>query len=74
MEKPPANIDHTWCRRRDRLTAQRIDVSLVFLEMLGAADASEYLARCEVPAGISSRVLVDGRGRRRDGDCWLQNG
>ncbi|MES2347305.1 MAG: hypothetical protein V4641_07015 [Pseudomonadota bacterium] len=70
MEKPPANIDHTWCRRRDRLTAQRIDVGLVFLEMLGATDAAEYLAQSRVPDRIAERVLV-GAGRRRDGDCWL---
>jgi hypothetical protein len=70
MENPPDDIKRAWCRRRDRLTAQRVDVGLVFLEMLGTPDATAYLAQNEVPAEVSDRVLAEGCGRRRDGDCW----
>jgi len=73
MEKTQDKIDFAGCRRRDRLTAQRIDVGLVFLEMLSAVDAVAYLQRCKIPAHISERVLAGKDERRRDGDCWLNN-
>ena len=53
------------CRRNDRLTAQRIDVGLVFLEMCGAPDAADYLVQYKIPAAVTDRVLSNGRVRRR---------
>jgi hypothetical protein len=73
MEKPAADFDQTQCRRRDRLTAQRVDVGLVFLEMLGAVDAAIYFARSEVSPDVARRVLAERGGRRRDGECWINN-
>lgn len=60
-------------KRCDLLTAQRIDVGLVFLEMLGEADAVACLAQSQVPPSVASRVLSDRGGRRREGDCWLSD-
>jgi hypothetical protein len=73
MGKPVASAEHIECRRRDRLTAQRIDVGLVFLEMLGSVEAAVYLARSEVSPDIARRVLAVGGERRAGGDCWLNN-
>lgn len=64
MNIPSDNTPHVECRRRDRLTAQRIEVGLVLLEMLGAPDATDYLAQNKVPADVADRVLVDGGARR----------
>ena len=58
------------CRRNDQLTAQRIDVGLVFLEMCGAPDAADYMEKYKIPAGVRDRVLTDGRVRRRGEGGW----
>lgn len=45
-------------RRIDHLMAQRVDVAIVFRDMLGAEDALSYMAGCSVPAGVVARVLA----------------
>jgi hypothetical protein len=59
------------CRRRDVLTAQRIEVGLVFLEMLGLDDAKEYYERIGLPPQLFRRILEAKADRRLDPDCWL---
>lgn len=43
--------------RQDVLTAQRIEVALVYLEMLGYDDAKKYLDSVAMPPNLSDRVL-----------------
>lgn len=69
MNIPPDNTDSVPCRRHDHLTAQRVDVGLVFLKMLGAPDAADYLAQCKIPPAVSDRVLIKGGVRQRDDGC-----
>lgn len=38
--------------------AQRIDVAIVFRDMLGAEDAACYMAQYDVPDGVAKRVLA----------------
>lgn len=45
-------------RRIDHLMAQRVDVVIVFRDMLGDEDAVSYMAGCSVPAGVVTRVLT----------------
>jgi hypothetical protein len=71
MEKSPDNLNRICCRRRDRLTAQRVEVGLVFLEMLGLPDASDYLNRSGVARSITERILDDSDCRRTGSDCWI---
>ena len=50
-------------RRHDRLTAQRVEVGLVFQHMLGTEAAAHYLRDARVPVWLTARVL--GSARRR---------
>lgn len=50
-------------RRTDELTAQRIEVALVYQQMLGTADAAAYLAALGVPETVVRRVLDEGPAR-----------
>lgn len=50
-------------QRIDLLTAQRVEVALVFQSMLGTEPAAEYLRNAGVPVWITARVL--GSNRRR---------
>jgi hypothetical protein len=50
--------------RSDALTAQTIDVAIIFQEMLGTAAAAEYLRGNGVPLSVALRVLV--HARRKD--------
>lgn len=43
--------------RQDALTAQRIEVALVYLEMLGYEDARRYLESVAMPPMLSHRIL-----------------
>lgn len=43
--------------RLDALTAQRLEVAVVYLEMLGFDDASEYLRSVAMPSDLADRVL-----------------
>jgi hypothetical protein len=51
--------------RKDKLTSQRVEVALVFQEMLGTAAALEYLALNNVAVSIAMRVLSECETRRR---------
>lgn len=46
------------CLRQDVLTAQKIDVGVIFQEMLDTATAAAYLAKNKVPMYIALRVLT----------------
>lgn len=46
------------CLRQDGLTAQKVDVGVIFQEMLGTATAAAYLAKNNVPMHIALRVLT----------------
>lgn len=59
---PAAKLPHT--ARGDRLTAQRVEVGMIFLEMLGAEDAAEYMLANAVPAEVVARVLAHPQRRR----------
>jgi hypothetical protein len=50
--------DMTELRRLDRLMAQRVEVAIVFREMLGAADAAEYMAANGIAQHVADRVLA----------------
>lgn len=45
--------------RKDLLTAQRVQVGLVFKEMLGVDDAAAYLRNSGVAESVIVRVLAD---------------
>ena len=51
-------------RRVDKLTAGRVDVAIVFREMLGADDAAAYMEANGIPAHVAERVL---RGKAKIG-------
>lgn len=50
--------------RKDHLTAQKVEVALVFQEMLSTAEAEGYLARNGVSACVIERVLFHPELRR----------
>lgn len=50
--------------RGDKLTAQRVEVGMIFLEMLGAEDAADYMLANAVPADVVARVLGHPQRRR----------
>ena len=54
-------------RRIDHLMAQRVDVAIVFRDMLGAAEAERYLTENAVPRHIIERVLAGLAVARVDG-------
>ncbi len=62
----PRNLPHA--PRSNTLTAQRVQVGIIFLEMLGAADAAEYMLANAVPAAVVARVLAYPL-RRRNADA-----
>lgn len=45
-------------RRTDHLMAQRVDVAIVFRDMLGPEDAAAYMARNGIPDSVARRVLA----------------
>ena len=51
--------------RRNSLTSQRVEVALVYKEMLGPEEARAYLTRENVPEAICERILANGQ-RRND--------
>ena len=50
--------------RKDHLTAQKIEVALVFQQMLSTAEAQAYLAHNGVSGAVSDRVLFHPQLRR----------
>ncbi|TSD72511.1 hypothetical protein FFI39_016880 [Janthinobacterium sp. KBS0711] len=53
-----AQVALDYPRRIDALTAQKIDVAIIFQEMLGTAVAAKYLHTNGVPLSVALRVLV----------------
>jgi hypothetical protein len=53
--------------RKDRLTAQKVEVALVFQQMLGRAEAEGYLVSNGVPEPVIERVLLHPERRRCTG-------
>ena len=51
-------------QRKDYLTAQKIEVALVFQQMLGTVEAELYLARNGVAPEVIARVLFQPIERR----------
>lgn len=51
--------------RRNTLISQRVEVALVYKDMLGVEEARAYLERENIPECIAQRILGDGR-RRTD--------
>jgi hypothetical protein len=51
--------------RRNTLISQRIEVALVYKDMLGVAEAKAYLERENIAESIAQRILGDGA-RRSD--------
>ena len=50
--------------REDCLTAQHIEVALVYKDMLSLNDAMEYLRREQIPETLAERVLLTNRRRQ----------
>lgn len=57
LAKHEADRAHASAGRLDALTAQRLEVALVYLAMLGFDDASEYLRSVAMPSDLAYRVL-----------------
>lgn len=53
-----------WKLRRGNLVSQRIEVALVYKQMLGLDDAAGYLEREGVPEEIAERVLYSEQKRQ----------
>jgi hypothetical protein len=51
-------------QRKDHLTAQKVEVALVFQQMLSTAEALAYLAQTGVPVLVIERVLFQPALRR----------
>jgi hypothetical protein len=50
--------------RPDILTAQKVEVGIVFQSMLSTREAAQYLAANEVPIDVAVRVLTQAHLRR----------
>jgi hypothetical protein len=48
----------TALRRLDRLAAGRVEVAIVFKEILGTEDAAAYMAQNGIPQHVADRVLA----------------
>jgi len=58
-------------QRKDQLTAQKVEVALVFQQMLSTAEAEAYLVHNGVPGSVIERVLFHPALRRNyaTGQC-----
>ena len=63
----------TELRRLDGVTAGRVEVAIIFMEMLGVNDAAVYLAGSGVPQSVSDRVLADTPKRRSSDDAIVSD-
>lgn len=54
------------CRRRNVLAAQKVNVGIVFNNMLSAEEAVHYMARNGIPEAVALRVLDHAQHRRKD--------
>lgn len=57
--------------RKDQLSAQKVEVALVFQQMLGTAEAQAYLALNGFPAEMIARLLARPDMRRSCTDSTL---
>ena len=55
------------CARQDNLTAQKVEVGIIFQEMLDTATAAAYLAKNKVPIATALRVLTGSRRKKNGG-------
>jgi hypothetical protein len=62
----------TTARRIDHLMAQRVEVAIVFRDMLGAAEAASYLTENAVPRHIIDRVISGLAVSRIDGGAMVE--
>ena len=62
------NMDILDCARQDDLTAQKVEVGIIFQEMLDTATAAAYLAKNEVPIVTALRVLTGSRRKKSGGE------
>ena len=53
------------CARQDDLTAQKVEVGIIFQEMLDTATAAAYLAKNKVPIDTALRVLTGSRRKKK---------
>ncbi|QYG07924.1 MULTISPECIES: hypothetical protein [Janthinobacterium] len=60
------NMDIIDCARQDDLTAQKVEVGIIFQEMLDTATAAAYLAKNKVPIATALRVLTGSRRKRAE--------
>lgn len=60
------DMDILECARQDDLTAQKVEVGIIFQEMLDTAAAAAYLAKNKVPISTALRVLTGSR-RKKNG-------
>jgi hypothetical protein len=60
------NMDILDCARQDDLTAQKVEVGIIFQEMLDTATAAAYLARNKVPIATALPVLTGPRRKKCD--------
>ena len=51
----------------DDLTAQKVEVGIIFQEMLDTATAAAYLAKYKVPIATALRVLTGSRRKKSGG-------
>jgi len=54
------------CRRSNVLDAQKVNVGIVFNNMLGGEEAALYLSKNGIPEAVTSRVLDHTRQRRKN--------
>lgn len=64
LDRKPPETHATHRPRVDEVTAQQVDVAIVFLSMLGYADAVDYLTRVGMREDIAHRVLEQPACRR----------
>jgi hypothetical protein len=53
--------------RADQLMAQKVNVGIIFLAMLGEADAMAYFRRARVPEDVIDRIMRCPQQRRARG-------
>jgi len=63
MNNRDPGVGMTFVKRQNLLVSQRLDVALVYKEMLGTDEAMAYLHRENIPENIAERVLRTDRKR-----------
>lgn len=56
-------------KRTNKLSAQKVEVGIVFGRMLGTLAGAQYLARQEIALDVALRVLLAPPLRRRSHQC-----